>query len=494
MEQWATIRRQVLVEGRSKRSVLAEHGMHWKTLEKILSHGEPPGYRMGRARKRPVIGPFLGLIAEILESDKEAPKKQRHTAKRIFDRLREEHGYRGGYTQVKEAVASLRLSSQEVFVPLVHPPGEAQVDFGEAVVVLRGERVKVAVYVMGLPYSDACFLQVFPRECSETFFEGHVRAFQFLGGVPYRITYDNTSIAVSKVMRGRERELTEGFLRFQSHHLFEAHFCRVGRGNEKGVVEGLVGFGRRNFLVPIPEVSDLEELNRVLEERCRRDLERRLRGQEKPKGELLAEERQHFLSLPKQRFEGRRVEHARASTLSLVRFDRNDYSIPTEHAHKLVCAVGSVTEVRLVVGSDLVARHDRCWKKEQVIFDPLHYLALLERKPGALDYARPLANLELPGPFQVLRRRLERELAGAGTREYIRCLRLLEQASPSELSAAVEQALQIGATGADAIRLILEQRRERPVGLFSLDGRPHLKLVQVASPDLSVYRSLVREG
>lgn len=494
MEQWTTIRRQVLVEGRSKRSVLAEHGMHWKTLEKILGDAEPPGYRLHTERKRPRIGAFVGVIAAILESDRTVHEKQRHTAKRIFDRLRDEYGYRGGYTQVTTTISELRRRSQEVFVPLIHPPGEAQVDFGHADVVVDGETIKAATFVMALPYSDAVFACTFPRECAEAFIEGHVRAFEYFGGVPRRITYDNTSIAVAKVLRGRDRKLTDTFLRFQSHHLFAAHFCRVRRGNEKGVVESLVGFTRRNFMVPVPIVACLEDLNRTLLDRCRGDLDRKLRGQEKTKEELLKEEKPQFLALPKQRFEGRRIERAQASSLSLVRFDCNDYSVPTEYAHHRVTAIGSISEVRLVVGSMLVARHRRSWKKERSIFDPLHYLALLERKPGALDYARPLAGLELPAPFDVLRRRLERELDGAGTREYIRCLRLLEIAKPRELERAIEQALSIGATSASAVRLILEQRRETPVGLFSLDGRAHLKLVTVAAPDLSLYSSLTGEG
>jgi hypothetical protein len=372
--------------------------------------------------------------------------------------------------------------------------GEAQVDFGHADVILDGEKTKVAIFVMALPYSDAFFMCVFPRECPEAFFEGHVRAFEFFGGVPRRIIYDNTSSAVSKILGGRKRKLTSDFLRVVSHYLFATHFCRVRRANEKGVVENLVGFSRRNYLVPVPHVSDLEHLNEDLKARCLRDLERKLRGTEKAKAELLEEERESLLPLPKQRFEGRRIEKTDASSLSLVRFDCNDYSVPTEYAHHPVCAVGSISEVKLIVESKVVARHKRSWKKERIIFDPVHYLALLERKPGALDFDRPLCRLELPGCFGVLRRRLERELGDAGTREYIRCLRLLEKATPKELTEAVEQALDIGALGSDALRLILEHHRERPAGLFSLDGRPHLKLVKVSSPDLSAYGQLAREG
>ena len=183
-----------------------------------------------------------------------------------------------------------------------------------------------------------------------------------------------------------------------------------------------------------------------------------------------------------------------ANSLSLVRFDRNDYSVPTDFAHHEVTAMGGIKEVRLLVGTEVVATHRRHWGKEHVTFDPRHYLALLERKPGALDYARPLENLKLPGCFAVLRRRLEADLGHAGTREFIKVLRLMEKATLRQLTAAVEQALAIGATGADAIACILYTRTERPVGLFSLDGHPHLKEVVVEDPDLVAYRALTAHG
>jgi hypothetical protein len=177
-----------------------------------------------------------------------------------------------------------------------------------------------------------------------------------------------------------------------------------------------------------------------------------------------------------------------------VRFDCNDYSVPTAYAHHDVTALGGIEEVRLVVGTETVANHQRCWGKEQVTFDFRHYLALLERKPGALDHARPMEGLHLPGCFAVLRRRLEADLGHAGTREFIKVLRLMEKATMGQLTAAVEEALAIGATGSDAIACILYTRAERPVGLFSLDGHPHLKEVAVEAPDLTAYRILTASG
>jgi transposase len=480
MEMWRDIRRRILVEGEGKRQICREYSIHFRTLQKILTHPEPPGYRQTRPREKRKIGPYLQLIDEILTADRKAPKKQRHTAKRLFDRLVDEYGYDGGYTAVKEEVRAFKQKSREVFVPLSHPPGWAQVDFGYAEIDLAGERTKVAFFVMTLPFSDAFFVCAFPRECTETFQEGHKRAFEFFDGVATRISYDNSKIAVISIGKGRNRKLTVGFLRLQSHYLFTEHFCSVRRPNEKGHVETLVGYSRRNFMVPVPKVETIEQLNTYLKARCRTDLERKLRGKEKSKGELLLQERSVMLPLPRERFAAHRVEKVSASSLSLVRFDGNDYSIPTKYAHHPVTAIGMVDEVRLVVDSHLAASHRRCWKKHTTVFDPVHYLALLERKPGALDFARPMEEWELPSCFDLLRRRLESDMEGnMGVREYIKALRLLETATVNQRAGAIEQALSIGATSMDAIKLILEHRRQVPIALFSLDGHPHLKSVHV---------------
>ncbi len=361
MHQWTEIRRLVLTKQKSKRAICEEYRLHWKTLQKILDHAEPPGYRQRQTRAKPKLDRFLPVIHEILEQDKKAPPKQRHTIKRIFDRLRTEHGYEGGISVVGDAVRAWRAGTAEVFMPLSHPAGQAQVDFGEAVVILQGKETKVAYFVMALPFSDAFFCQVFPRECTETFQEGHCRAFQFFGGVPTRISYDNSRIAVAKFVGRRGDTPTQEFLRLESHFLFEHHFCLIRRPNEKGHVEGLIGFARRNFMVPIPQIDDLEEFNEQLAQSCRTDLERRCGGRSTTKQGLLEEEQRALLPLPKQSFEARRVEPAKANSLSLVRFDTNDYSVPTAYAHHHVTAVGNIQEVRLIVHDRVVMRHPRDW-------------------------------------------------------------------------------------------------------------------------------------
>jgi len=494
MEFWKEVRRRVLTKELSKRRACDEYGMGWQTLKKILTHDEPPGYRQSKPRLKPKIQPFLPIIHQILVDDRQAPKKQRHTAWRIFERLRDEHQFTGKYTIVKDAVRAWKQSHQEVFLPLVHPPGEAQVDFGEATIRLAGHPTKVALFVMTLPYSGAIFIQVFPRECTETFLEGHRRAFEYLGGVPRRISYDNSAIAVIEVLKGRQRKLTREFLRLQSHYLFLEHFCLVRRANEKGHVERLLGFARRNFLVPVPEVDSRESLNAQLLVRCQQDLAVRTRGRPGPKSQLLREDQTAFLPLPKQPFEARRVVPASADSESLVRFDTNDYSVPVQYAHRQLIVVATVAEVRLIYEDRLVARHWRCWGREQSFFEPIHYLALLERKPGGLDYARPLEDWQLPECFALLRRRLEAADPRHGTRSYIRVLRLLERFSLPQLTAAIEYALDIDVIDADSIRTIVEHRTERPMGLFSLEGRPHLAHIRVETTDVAAYGALLSEA
>ena len=493
MEQWAEIRRRVLTGEITKREACREYDLHWQTLKKILASAEPPPFRPKVPRAKPRLGPFLPVIHQILEADRQAPKKQRHTAERIFQRLRDEHNYLGCASIVRSAVAEWKRTQAEVFVPLAHPPGEAQMDFGHAEVVVAGEPVTAAVFVLTLPYSDAFFVRAFPKECTESFQDGHVRAFDYLGGVPTRISYDNSKVAVAAITGHRGRTPTREFLRLASHYLFAYRFCRVRRPNEKGHVEVMVGFARRTFLVPVPQAESWEALNAELVRRCQADLSRRLRGKKHPKGELLAAERSSLRPLPASGFEPRRVEMAHANSLSLVRFDGNDYSVPTAYAHQPITVVGGLDEVRLVCRDRLVARHRRHWGSEHVTFDPVHYLALLERKPGAFDHARPLAEWDLPESFAVLRRRFEAAWGEGGVRHFIQVLRLLEKCSLGELTIAVERALAIGANTADAVRVLLEVTREAPIRLFRLDGRPHLAGVTVPRPDLAAYRAL-REG
>ena len=492
MEQWLAIRRRVLREGVSKRQIMRETGMHWETLQKILMHPSPPGYQRRQPPRKPKIDPYRDRIREILEADKLVPQKQRHTAKRIWERLQEE-GFTGGYTIVKDAVRDLKRTSKEVYMPLTHPPGEAQVDFGHALVKMDGVLRKICFFVMTLPYSDAFFVRAYERECTETFWDGHVRAFAFFGGVPRRITYDNSKIAVSKIIGPRLRALTQGFLQLVSHYLFRYHFCLVRRANEKGVVEGTVKYSRLNFLVPVPEVRDFDELNALLLQRCREDLQRRVRGEAKTKEKLLLEEQMSFRPLPFTPFEACRTQPGRVNSELLVRFDDNDYSVPMEYAYQDVVVKGDTDQVKICRFQEVIAVHRRCWGRQQQIFDPLHYLPLLERKPHSLAFARPLAGWTLPGCFEVLQRRMEWEL-DQGRREYVQVLRLLERYSLPQLTSAVQKALQRRIHTKDGIEQFLAGAQPWRQTTFPLGGGKHLRLVQVSSSDVHAYGDLLGRG
>src|SRR5918911_4394480 len=208
---------------------------------------EPPGYVRTKPVERPKLGPLIGVIDAILVADRGAPAKQRHTAKRIWQRLRDEHGFGGGYTTVKDYVRQARGRAREAFVPLAHPPGHAQVDFGEAVAVIGGEERKIHFFCLDLPHSDACFVKAYPAETAEAFCDGHNAAFAFFGKVPLSMLYDNTRLAVARILGNGTRQRTRASAELQSHYLFADRFGRPGKGNDKGKVEGLVGYARRNF-------------------------------------------------------------------------------------------------------------------------------------------------------------------------------------------------------------------------------------------------------
>ncbi len=270
VELYAAVRLAVVDEGLSHHEAGRRFGIDRRTVKKMLTYSAPPGYRRTKPVRRPKLDGFTGIVDAILEADTDpdVPRKQRHTAHRIFERLRDEHGFTGGYTIVKDYVRARRQSTREAFVPLHHPPGHAQVDFGEAVVEVGGRREKVAFFCLILPHSNVWFVKAYPRETTEAFLDGHVSAFAFLGGVPRSILYDNTTLAVARILGDGTRRRTQAFTHLQSHYLFRDRFGRPGKGNDKGKVEALVKTARRRFMVPIPKVHDLSVLNERLLARC----------------------------------------------------------------------------------------------------------------------------------------------------------------------------------------------------------------------------------
>ena len=491
MELYARVRRAVLVEGMSRRPAAREFGLARKTVRKMLEYSLPPGYQRQKPIRRPKLGPWQGAIDAILEDDKQRPRKQRHTAKRIFERLRAEHGYTGGYTIVKDYVRSSKIGGQEMFVPLTHAPGEAQADFGEAQVVIAGVEQKAHFMVFELPHSDDCFVQAFPAETTEAFLEAHVRAFEYFGGVPTRILYDNTKLAVARILGDGQRQKTRAFSELQSHYLFAEKFGRPGKGNDKGDVENLVGYARRNFMVPIPHAVSWDALNEQFVRDAMVRRARRLRGHTETIGERFERDRAALLPLPAVRFDACAKTTVRVSSISLVRYRTNDYSVPTEFGHRQVLVKAYVHRIVMVAGSDVIADHERSYEREATVFNPLHYLALLEHKSRALDQAAPLAGWQLPECFAQLRRLLEARLNRHAAREYIQVLRLLETFPLEEVTHAIEDALHLGTIGFDAVRHLLLCRIERRPARLDMANWPHLPLVQVRATRTVDYMSLL---
>ena len=318
VELYLRVRLACHVDGLSQREAASRFGIARETVKKMLRHSEPPGYRRHQPPRRPKLDPFTGIIDRILEEDRTVHRKQRHTAKRIFDRLRDEHGFGGGYTIVKVYVRERRRRLREMFVPLAHPPGHAQADFGEADAIIAGVKRRAHFFAMDLPHSDACFVSAYPAATTEAWLDGHNKAFTFFGGVPQSMLYDNDKCLVARIQSDGTRQRTRAFSGLQSHYLFEDRFGRPGKGNDKGKVEGLVGYARRNFMVPLPRFESWEAFNAHLEEQCRKREGDVLRGHRGSIGERLKRDREVLMALPPAPYDACDKQGTRVNSLSLV--------------------------------------------------------------------------------------------------------------------------------------------------------------------------------
>src|SRR6059058_81285 len=461
VDVYLKVRHAVRIEGLSERAAARRFGIDPRTVNKMMKFSVPPGYVRKKPARKPKLDPFIAVIEGILGADKSRPRKQQHTAKRIFERLRDEHGFAGGITIVKDYVAGWHQRAQEMFIPLIHPPRHAQADFGEAIAIIDGVERKIHYFAFDLPHSDACFVVAYPAETTEAFCDGHVKAFAFFGGLPHSILYDNTKIAVARILGDGKRQRTRVFAELQSHYLFQDRFGRPAKGNDKGKVEGLVGFARRNFMVPVPAFESFEALNAHLADCCRKRMGERLRGHTETIGERLERDLAAMRRPLPPPYDACEKVGTRVSSLSLVRYRRNDYSVPTSFGHREVIVRGYVHEVVVACGTEIIARHPRSYEREDFVFDPLHYLALIEQKINALDQAAPLAGWQLPEEFMTLRRLLEARMGKQGKREFVQVLRLIEAFKIEEVTAAVRDAIARGAIGFDAVKHLVLCRIER---------------------------------
>ena len=499
VEEIEQIRQARFRDHKSIHKIAKEFHRSRPVVRKALQDAGPP--KFGRKEwKSPVMGPVVPIVEQWLQEDLSRPANQRHTAHRVYRRLKEdsELHFQGSESTVRRYVHDHRpqRAFTDVFIPLEYSPGaDAQCDFGEAQVVFKGQKVTANVFCMRLCYSKRSFVMAFPHQGQEVLFAGHVAAFDFFGGAPQRVIYDNLKTAVKKILEGHKREEQNAFIAFRSHYLFESRFCTPAQGHEKGLVEGLVGYSRRNFLVPVPEVDSYEQLNGLLLLACQAEDVRRLEGEKRTIGELWHEERPQLRPLPAHAFDCCRVQPARANRFSLVTFETNHYSIPVVNAHEELTLRAYVHQVKIAVGDRDIAVHGRCYEREQDILDPLHYLPLLIQRPGALGHAKPFK--QLPAVYQeYLRKIQEQQPDGLGTREFVRILALHEQYSLAVMTQALQKALTCHCYSCDGVQNLAQQLAlpSPVIPLLDLAGRPHLLGPHVEMGDLSRYNQLLTVG
>ncbi|OED47989.1 transposase [Rhodobacteraceae bacterium (ex Bugula neritina AB1)] len=478
----------------SGRQIARDFGISRDSVSKMLSYSEPPGYRRTAPIRRPKLDPYIAYIDEWLGEDKARPRKQRHTAKRIFERLRDECGFDGGYTIVKDYVRTRKRGSREMFVPLSHPPGHGQADFGEALVVIGGIERKTYFFAFDLPHSDACYIGAYPAANTEAWLDGHVHAFAFFGAVPRSILYDNDRCLVAKIMPDGTRNRTQRFSAMLSHYVIGDRYGRPGKGNDKGKVEGLVGYARRNFMVPMPCFADWGSFNDYLEEQCRKRQADILLGHKTSIGERLEADLGAMRPVPAAPFEACDLQSGQVTSTSQVRYRGNDYSVPVAYGHREVWIKGFVTRVVIGCAAEVIADHPRSYGTGDMMFDPVHDLPLIERKIMAFDQAAPLQGWDLPEAFATLQRLLEAKQGNAGKREYVQVLRLLERFEMEALHLAIKDALQMRAVSFDAIKHLLLCRIERRPPRLDLDVSPFLPRTNIATTSAASYMSLLAGG
>ncbi len=475
VEDYEGIRRAYFIDKLSIRAIHRILGYDRETIRKAIVLAAPVAYTLEKPREAPVIGPYKQRIMELLKESKKQKRKQRYTAHKIYEILKSE-GYTGSEGAVHNFVSREKRKEEykDKYIPLEFDPGQdAQVDWGEADVMLSGKQVTVQFFTLRLNYSKARFVMAFPFQKQEAFFEGHNQAFRFFGGVPRRLTYDNLKTAVYKILTGHNRQEQEAFKKYRSYYLFESNYCNPAQGHEKGGVENDVGYVQRNFMTPLLAVNSYEELNAQLWKACQENLHRKVRGQLASVADLLADERSHFLPLPGELHPACVSFPVKPNGYSQIELDTNRYSVPAEYGSSQLVLRAYPFRIEVLFEDKAIAVHPRCFEREQDILDPLHYLSLIERRPGAFEHAKPMRRWKKVWPedynrlLEDLRTRLPE---GRGVKEFIAVLKLHKDHPASEIEQAVHEALVLGAASLDGVVLCLRQLQH---------GQPHPPTLEI---------------
>lgn len=488
VEQKEIIRRLYFIKRHSLREIAKELGHSRKTVRKAIADATVPQYHFSAARMSPVVGPYLETIKAWLEADKSRPPKQRHTAHRIYIRLVQECGFTGAERTIREHIAKMRPTITEMSIPLEFDPGaDAQCDWGEAQVSIAGRLVNAQVLCMKLSSSSRPFVMAFPRQRQEMFLEGQRRAFEWYEGVPGRVSYDNLTTAVRKVLKGRNREEQQAFIAFRSHYVFDSHFAMVATPREQGRVESLVGYMRRNYFVPVPVVESFEELNRMLLSRLLADDKRLVPGKEITIGQAWEKEKTKLRPLPRFPYQCCVSRPVKANRLSLVNFDNNQYSVPVEYGFSKLNLSAYAWHIEIACGDHIIATHKRSYEKWQEIMEVDHYLPLLLLRPGAFPYARPVRQWRMPPVYQDCYEALCCKNTGYGVREFLQVLTIGRMYGKEALERAMAQALADNLVSSARIKQLVSIANAETDRIV-LPGK--LEQVKVVLPELSQFDRL----
>ncbi|WP_245630405.1 IS21 family transposase [Amphibacillus sediminis] len=448
MAQFHNIKFLKEVEGLSQRQIAKKLGISRNTVSKYLKQNEAPttmnrqiiyskGKEYSDETKR-----VLPIIDQWLKDDHKRWGKQTHTAARIYQRLVNEYNFKGSESNIRKVVAKRKKKLKEVFIPLDFQLGhQFQFDWGEADITLLGRTKRIYLFCMQLSASRVRFVRAYLHEKQEAFLDGFVHGFEFFGGVPTEGLFDNLKTAVEKILKGRDRLEQESFLALQTHYLFKAEFCNTRAGNEKGRVEGTVGYVRRNALVPLPEVPSLDELNKHLLDWCLKEARQKNVPYTKETVEQMwAKEREYFHPLPEKRFEACKLVSCQVNKTSLITVDTNKYSVPCSYVGQAVWAKIFVDQVIVVAQNQVIAKHPRSYERYQMFTILDHYLEALIKKPRAIRDAHAFQSSDIPEVFRRFHRKMREQEGAIGDQKFIRLLLLHREIGMEKLTQALLEA------------------------------------------------------
>lgn len=505
MDQYELIRTAYFRYKKSIRQIAREFGHSRKTVRKAIS-GTEPKYGRKEPTSSSIMDPVAEIVNQWLLDDKNRPKKQRHTAQRVYDRLFDEYGFQGAYSTVRRWVrkrkADFGIDQKEAMIPLCPEIGkEAEIDWGTAKVIIGGEEKAVKVFCMRSRYSGKIFVRAYPYERQEMFFDAHIHAFSYFGGIYPVLVYDNLTVAVKRILQGRNRVEQDKFAFFRAYYTFETRFCNPGKGHEKGGVEGLVGFSRRNFMVPLPQADSFEELNHYFIDKCEKHNQRvrQKDGQQKTIQEYYEEEKEKLLPPPLVPYENLKEIPAKVNQYQVVQVDRNWYSVPTAYTGWNVTVHVKCWQVIVYYANKKIATHTRVFGKGNWCLNPLHYLDLLGIKTGGFDEARPIIQWRKFWPVvyeQMLSRLRERKGRSKGTREFIDILKLHNDYPSSKVQMAVQKSAVNGAWNYESVKQLIQtdNYEEQQPQFLDRSQLPAMIDFKIEPPDLSRYNQLIGQG